>query len=53
MADLDFTATHQVLKKNNYRGWICIDHHYTPVSPRHSFGRCREFIRTKLEPIYA
>lgn len=51
--DLDFTAMHQVLKKNNYRGWICIDHHYTPVSPKHSFVRCREFIRTKLEPIYA
>jgi inosose dehydratase len=51
--DLDFTAMHRVLKKNNYGGWICIDHHYTPVSPKYSFGRCREFIRAKLEPVYA
>ena len=46
-------ATHKILKKINYRGCICIDHHYTPVSPRHSFGQCREYIRTKLEHIYS
>ncbi len=51
--EVDFVSTHKILKKNNYRGWICIDHHYTPVSPRHSFERCREYIRTKLEPIYS
>jgi len=49
---IDFPALHRVLKKNRYKGWICIDHHYTPVSPRHSFTRCRKYIREKLEPIY-
>jgi hypothetical protein len=41
-----------VLKRNRFKGWITIDHHYTPVSPRHSFTRCREYIKTRLEPIY-
>jgi len=49
---IDFPALHRVLKKNRYKGWICIDHHYTPVSPRHSFTKCRKYIREKLEPIY-
>ncbi len=49
---LDFPALHRVLKRNRYKGWICIDHHYTPVSPRHSFTRCRNYIRERLEPIY-
>jgi inosose dehydratase len=49
---LDFPALHRVLRRNRYRGWICIDHHYTPVSPRHSFTRCRDYIREKLEPVY-
>ncbi len=49
---LDFPALHRVLKRNKYKGWICIDHHYTPVSPRHSFTRCRQYIRETLEPIY-
>jgi sugar phosphate isomerase/epimerase len=49
---IDFPALHRVLRRNRYRGWICIDHHYTPVSPRHSFTRCRSYIRGKLEPVY-
>jgi inosose dehydratase len=50
--EIDFPALHRVLKKNQYKGWICIDHHYTPVSPRHSFTRCRKYIRETLEPVY-
>jgi inosose dehydratase len=50
---LDFPALHRVLKRNRYKGWICIDHHYTPISPLHSFSRCRKFIREQLEPIYS
>jgi sugar phosphate isomerase/epimerase len=50
---LDFPALHRVLKKNRYKGWIVIDHHYTPISPLHSFTRCRQYIRNKLEPIYS
>lgn len=49
---LDFPALHRVLKRNSYQGWICVDHHYAPVSPKHSFTRCRQYIRDKLEPIY-
>jgi inosose dehydratase len=41
-----------ILKKVRYRGWITIDHHYTPVSPLHSFRRCRQYITQRLEPIY-
>jgi len=50
--EIDFRVLHRVLKKNRFRGWITIDHHYTPVSPKHSFTRCRQYIREKLEPIY-
>ncbi len=49
---IDFPSLHRVLKKNRYKGWICIDHHYTPVSPKQSFTQCRKYIREKLEPIY-
>jgi inosose dehydratase len=49
---IDFPPLHQVLKRNRYKGWICIDHHYTPISPRHSFTRCRKYIQENLEPIY-
>jgi inosose dehydratase len=50
--EIEFPALHRVLKKNRFKGWITIDHHYTPVSPKHSFTRCRSYIREKLEPIY-
>ncbi|MCW5981875.1 MAG: TIM barrel protein [Bryobacteraceae bacterium] len=49
---LDFPALHRVLKRNHYKGWIVVDHHYAPVSPKHSFTRCRQYIREKLESIY-
>jgi len=50
--EIDFPRLHRVLRKNRFRGWITIDHHYTPVSPLHSFRRCRDYIRKRLEPIY-
>jgi len=49
---LDFPALHRILRRVGYKGWIVIDHHYTPVSPEHSFRRCRRYIEEKLEPIY-
>jgi inosose dehydratase len=51
--EINLPALTGILKKNRYKGWICIDHHYTPVSPRHSFTRCRKYIREKLDPIYS
>jgi inosose dehydratase len=51
--EIDFPRLHRVLKRNQFKGWITIDHHYTPVSPRHSFTRCRQYIQEKLEPIYS
>lgn len=50
--EIDFPALHRVLKRNRFRGWITIDHHYTPVSPQHSFARCRRYIQQRLKPIY-
>lgn len=51
--EIDFPALTRVLKKNNFKGWIVVDHHYTPVSPTHSFNRTMKYIREKLQPIYA
>lgn len=50
--EIDLPALMRILRKRKFRGWITIDHHYTPVSPRHSFERCRKYIREKLDPIY-
>ena len=50
--EVDLKAILQVLKRVRFKGWITIDHHYTPVSPHHSFSRCRRYIRETLEPIY-
>jgi sugar phosphate isomerase/epimerase len=51
--EVDLPALTRILKKRSYKGWICVDHHYAPVSPRHSFTRCMKHIREKLAPIYA
>jgi inosose dehydratase len=50
--EVDFPSLHRILKQSGYKGWINIDHHFTPVSPRYSFTRCRKYIRERLEPIY-
>src|SRR5262245_42167560 len=51
--EVDLRGIMRILKKVNYRGWINIDHHYTPVSPRHSFERSMKYIREKLDPIHS
>ena len=51
--EVDLPAIMGILAKNRFQGWITIDHHYTPVSPRHSFTKCRRYIDERLAPIYA
>ena len=51
--EVDLQGIMRILKKVKYRGWINIDHHYAPVSPRHSFERCMKYIREKLDPIHS
>ena len=50
--EIDFPRLHRVLKRVNFKGWITIDHHFTPAGPRQSFMRCRKYIADRLEPIY-
>lgn len=50
--EIDFPALMRVLKKQRFRGWITIDHHYAAVSPAQSFSRSRKYIGSKLDPIY-
>jgi inosose dehydratase len=50
--EVDLQGIMRILRKNRFKGWITIDHHYTPVSPRHSFTQCRKYITEKLNPIY-
>ena len=50
--EVDLQGIMRILRKNRFKGWITIDHHYTPVSPRHSFTQCRNYITGKLNPIY-
>ena len=50
--EIDFPRLMRVLKRVRFQGWITIDHHHTPVSPRHSFNRCRDYIARRLDPIY-
>lgn len=51
--EVDLPGIMRILKKHKYKGWINIDHHYSPVSPRHSFERCMKYIREKLDPIHS
>jgi sugar phosphate isomerase/epimerase len=51
--EVDLRGIMRILKKVKYRGWINIDHHYAPVSPRHSFERCMRYIREKLDSIHS
>jgi inosose dehydratase len=51
--EVDLQGIMRILKSVGYKGWINIDHHYSRVSPRHSFERCMKYIREKLDPIYA
>ena len=51
--EVDLQGIMRILKRVQFKGWITIDHHYSRVSPRQSFTRCRQYIREKLDPIYA
>ena len=51
--EIDFVPLHRVLKRARFQGWICPDLDYVRMGARHSFERCRAYIRQKLEPIYA
>jgi inosose dehydratase len=49
--EVDLQGIMRILARQRFQGWVTIDHHYTPVSPRHSFSRCRKYIQERLEPI--
>jgi inosose dehydratase len=51
--EIDFPALTRILERRQYKGWICVDHHYARVSPRYNFGRCMKYIRETLAPIYS
>ena len=51
--EIDFPRLTRILKRWNYRGWICVDLDYVRVSARDSFARSMKYVREKLEPIYA
>jgi len=51
--EIDFPRLTRILKRRHYKGWICVDLDHVRVSARDSFGRCRKYVREKLEPIYA
>jgi len=51
--EVDLQGILKILRKQKYKGWINIDHHYARVSPRHSFERCAKYIGEKLNPIYS
>ena len=51
--EIDFPRLTRILKRRQYKGWICVDLDYVRVSPRDSFGRSMKYVREKLEPICA
>lgn len=50
--EVDLQGIMRILKRRNYKGWINLDHHYARGGPRVALGRCRKYIREKLDPIY-
>jgi inosose dehydratase len=51
--EIDFPTLTRILKRREYKGWICVDQHYAPDGPRASYARCMRYIREKLQPIYS
>ena len=51
--EVDFPATHRILKKMHYQGWICVDLDVARNGPKASYQRCGRYVVSKLEPIYA
>jgi sugar phosphate isomerase/epimerase len=50
--EIDFPHLMRALKRVDYKGWIVVDDHYTPLGPRQDFTRSMKYIREKLLPIY-
>ena len=50
--EIDFPACHRVLKSANFKSWLCVDLDVARQGPRVSYERCRDYIVSKLEPIY-
>jgi len=51
--EIDFPHLMRDLKRVQYKGWICVDDHYTPRGPRQDFARSMKYIRQTLQPIYS
>lgn len=49
---VDFPGCHRVLKSINFKGWLCVDLDVARNGPRASYERCRNYVVTKLDPIY-
>jgi inosose dehydratase len=50
---IDFPGCHRILKRIQYKGWICVDLDRTRNGPRASYEHCGKYIIDRLEPIYA
>jgi sugar phosphate isomerase/epimerase len=51
--EIDFPHLMRNLKRVQYKGWIVVDDHYTPLGPSQDFSRSMKYIREKLQPIYS
>jgi hypothetical protein len=51
--EIDFSTLTRILERRQYKGWICLDQHSARVSPRYNYGRCMEYIKNTLGPIYS
>jgi inosose dehydratase len=49
---VDFSACHRVLKRVDYRGWICVDLDTARNGPLASYERCVAYVVKKLQSIY-
>jgi sugar phosphate isomerase/epimerase len=50
--DIDFPACHRVLKSVSFKGYLIVDLDIARNGPRASYERCRDYVVSKLEPIY-
>ena len=51
--EIDFPALTRILKRCHYKRWICVNHHYTRVSPRYNFGPLHELYPANLSANYS
>jgi inosose dehydratase len=51
--DIDFPACHRILKRIDYKGWICVDLDRARNGPQASYERCGKYVVERLESIYA